>query len=156
MSVHYKMAIPLLGWGLKLEDVDRDKGFRGVFSYDINRPSLDHHIFLMYSNTTTGFSIERDARLKSLPTFYSRRRVKIKGITFLCYTFIVVSDAIRSILSNTFMMNDGDRMRIFKFWNFTDDDVNNWMLHQELAEFEFERFEQKVIPEWDYIPEDWE
>ena len=155
MKPYLKMIIPLLGWGLTLEDISIDKGFRGVFSYDINRPSLDNHIFLLYSNTTTGFSIDRDVRLKSLPTFYSRRRIKIKGIMFLCYTFIIVSNSIRKLKSSSLWLNDYEKMRIFKFWNFTDNEINYYMLHPNDVN-SFEQFEQKVIPEWDYVPDDWE
>lgn len=157
--IHLKMIIPLLGWGLKLEDIDQSKGFRGVFSYDINRPSLDNHIFLLYSRKTTAFSIDRDARLKSLPSFYSRREVRIKGITFLCYTFVISNPNIRKIKDNCFgSLTDFEKMRIFKFWNFTDDDINNFMLHPIDIDVKVEQFEQKVIPEWDYVPDDlfWE
>lgn len=155
MKPHLKMIVPLLGYGITLADIDQRRGFRGVFSYDINRPSLDNHIFLIYSRMTTGFSIERDARLKSLPSYYSRREIRIKGITFLCYTFVITDRNVRRIKDNVFSLNDGEKMRIFKFWNFTDDDINYYMLHPDDV-FNFEQFEQKVIPEWDYIPDEWD
>ncbi len=155
MSLHFKTIIPLLGPEITLDDISVDKGFRGAFSYDINRPTLDNHIFLIYSRTTTGFSIERDKRLKSLGSFYSRREIKIKGITFLCYTFVIINPSIRYIKSNlNSMISYKDLLRIAKFWNFTDDDINKYTLRIQMDIFS-EQFEQVVIPEWDYIP-DWE
>lgn len=148
MSKHFKAIIPLLGEGITLDDIDPKKGFIGAYSYDINRPSLDQHIFLLYIFITTGFSIDRDKRLKALPTFRSRRIVKIKGFSIACYTFGNNIPGVRSIIDDRWNVNDNDKLKIFKFWNFTDDDINQYMLHP-IGNLFSETFEQIVVPEWD-------
>ena len=148
MSRHFKTIIPLLGEGITMDDIDTKKGFRGMFSYDINRPYLDNHVFLVYSRTTTGFSIERDKRLKALSCFYNRKVIHIKGISFLCYCFVCYKPSIKHILSNKWAIPDYEKLKIFKFWNFTDDDINDYMLHPSDILFS-ETYEPVVIPEWD-------
>lgn len=148
MSRHFKAIIPLLGDTVKLEDIDTKKGFVGAYSYDINRPSLDQHVFLMYVYIVTPFFLERDARLKQLPTFRSRRTVHIKDFCLVCYTFGNNIEPIRNIISDSWLLDDKDKLRIFKFWNFLDDDINWYMLHPEEKIFG-ETFKQVVVPEWD-------
>ena len=152
MSRHFKAIIPLLGESITMDDIDTKKGFRGMFSYDINRPYLDNHVFLVYSRVTTGTSIERDKRLKSLFCFYNRKVIKIKGISFLCYCFVCYKPSIKAILSNKWCISDSDKLRIFKFWDFTDDSINDYMLHPSDILFS-ETYEPVVIPEWDYVEE---
>lgn len=148
MSKHFKAIIPLLGEGIIPEDINPKKGFIGAYSYDMNRPTLDHHIFLLYVYIVTGFFMERDKRLKALPAYCSRRIVHIKGYSLACYTFDNDNESIRSIIDNRWFVKDDDKLRIFKFWNFTDDDINQYMLHPDGNLFS-ETFEQVVVPEWD-------
>lgn len=153
MSKHFKTIIPLLSNDLVLDDIKVENGFVGAFSYDINRPTLDQHIFLLYIYNVTNFFKERDARLKACPTFRSRRTVRIKGFLIVCYTFYNNQRSIRSIIDDRWLVNDEDKLRIFKFWNFTDNDINQYMLHPDINLFS-ETFKQVVIPEWDYDGKD--
>lgn len=148
MSIHMKLIIPLLGLDFKREDFDHSNGFMEAYSYDINRPSLDNHIFLLYDSTVTNESIDRDKRFKSIPSFYSRRDVWINNHLFLCYTFIITSKTIKNIKSNTNTIPINGLLRIYKFWNFTDDELNRFMF--DSTYLITHQFEHNIVPEWDY------
>lgn len=151
MSLHFKAIIPLLGEGITLDDIDPKKGFIGAYSYDLNRPTLETHFFLLYIFITTNFSIDRDKRLKSLPTFRSKKIVHIKGFSIACYAFNN-NESMNSIVDDRWFVKDEDRLRIFKFWNFTDESINQYMLHPETHIFS-ETFEHVAVPLWDDPPE---
>lgn len=148
MSIHMKLIIPLLGLDFKREDLDPKNGFMEAYSYDINRPSLDNHIFLLYDSTVTNESIERDARFKKIPSFYSRRDVWIKGHLFICYTFVITNKTIKDIKSNSNIIPENGLLRIYKFWNFTDNELNRFMFNN--IYLITNQFEISSVPEWDY------
>lgn len=148
MSIHMKLIIPLLGFDFKKEDLDPSNGFMEAYSYDINRPSLDNHIFLMYDSTVTNESIERDERFKQMPSFYSRRDVWIGGHLFICYTFVIINKVIKNIKSNSCIIPENGLLRIYKFWNFTDDELNHFMFDNTYLISH--QFKEAVVPEWDY------
>ena len=148
MSIHMKLIIPLLGFDLKKEDLLLENGFMQAYSYDINRPSLDNHIFLLYDGTTTNESIERDARFKKIPSFYSRRDVWINGHFFICYAFVITNKVIKNIISNLLTIPKNGLLRIYKFWDFTDDELNQFMFDNTYLISH--QFEQTIVPEWDY------
>lgn len=148
MSIHMKLIIPLLGLSFKKEDFLLENGFMQAYSYDINRPSLDNHIFLLYDGTVTNESIERDVRFKNIPSFYSRRDVWINEHFFICYTFVITNKVIKDIKSNNACIPENGLLRIYKFWNFTDDELNHFMFDSTyLINCQFKDI---TVPEWDY------
>lgn len=50
MSKQCKVLIPLLGENMMLEDISEDVGFYDAYTSNIDKPYLDSHIFLVYSN----------------------------------------------------------------------------------------------------------
>lgn len=150
MSKHFKAIIPLLHRDLTMDDISNKRGFVGAFSYDINRPSLDTHIFLLFLYEIDNYFIARDQKLKASPAFRSRIIVRIKGYLLACYTF--TSNKIPSVLSITsdqWNLSKEDKLNIFKFWNFTDDDMNDFMTCPENFLCFMDKFELVTIPEWD-------
>lgn len=151
MSIHLKLIIPLLGLDFKREDLKHENGFMEAYTYDINRPSLDNHIFLLYDRTVTNESIERDERFKKIPSFYSRIEVQIKGHLYICYTFVITQKPIDSIKSGSTMIPEYGLLRIYRFWNFTDDEVNRFMF--DITYLNKHKYETTSVPEWDYTEE---
>ena len=148
MSIHMKLIIPLLGLDFKREDLNPKNGFMEAYSCDINRPSLDNHIFLVYDSNVTNKSIERDNRFKKIPSFYSRRDIWIKDHLFICYTFVITNKVIKDIKSNSCTIPNNGLLRIYKFWNFTDDELNHFMFDNTYLISH--QFKETVVPEWDY------
>lgn len=148
MSIHLKLIIPLLGFDFKKEDFDPKNGFMQAYTCDINRPYLDNHIFLLYSSVVTNESIERDTRFKKIPSFYNRLDVWINGMLFICYTFVITNKVIKDIKSNSNNIPENGLLRVYKFWSFTDDEINHFMFDSiYLIEHQFE---PNCVPEWDY------
>ena len=148
MSIHMKLIIPLLGLDFKKEDFELSSGFIEAYSYDINRPYLDNHIFLLYVDEVTNESISRDARFKKIPSFYNKLIIQINGISFVCYTFVITNKVINDIKSDSATIPENGLLRIYKFWNFTDDEVNHFMF--DIIYLQSHLFENKSVPEWDY------
>lgn len=149
MSVTDKLIIPLLDETLTKEDISPEAGFLSIYSDDINRPYLDNHIFLLYDiNIDTTISYDRNKKLSESKNLYKKYTVTIKGFPMTLYVFTITSKAIKNIQQNVFNMSDQERMRIFRFWNMTDSDINAFMLNQlYLLNVKFVR---KAIPEEDY------
>lgn len=151
MSATDKLIIPLLDENITLDDISPEAGFIGVYSEDINRPYLDNHIFLLYDavNTTTKAYV-RNQKLRSSKYLYGVYNVNIVGNEFILYAFNIVSRTIKNIKRNAFVFTDNERLRIFKFWNFTDVDINKFLL--DPLYFMSIGFVRAVVPEEDYKP----
>ena len=151
MSKTDKLIIPLLDENITLDDISAEAGFIGIYSEDINRPYLDNHIFLLYdlANTTTKAYV-RDKKLRSSKYLYGVYNVKIIGNEFVMYVFNIVSNTIKNIKRNAFVFTDKEKMRIFTFWNFTDSDINSFLLNP--LYFIGIGFVRAVVPEEDYKP----
>ena len=50
MSKQCKVLIPLLGENMMLEDISEDVGFYNAYTSNIDKPYLDSHNLLVYSN----------------------------------------------------------------------------------------------------------
>lgn len=149
MSLPEKMIIPFLDEELTVYDLYNTPGFEGLYLHDINRPYLDNHVFLLFSfDSLSSASIDRWSKLKKMKCVYATRTVKIKGKLYDIFTFPIMNNQIRNILKGNFVLSDKDKLRIFKFWNFTDDDVNKYMLTGSIPI----SFEEKTIPEEDLSP----
>lgn len=149
MSLQEKMIIPFLDENLTIHDLYDVPGFVGLYFNDINRPYLDKHVFLLFSfDSLSSESIDRWSKLKKLKCVYSTRTVKIKGKMYDIFTFPIINQTIRNIINHNYILSDEQKIRIFKFWEFKDIDVNNYMLNGQIPF----HFEEKTIPEEDLTP----
>lgn len=152
MSLHYKLIIPLIDNGIKLSDLSAQSGFVNIFSEDINRPYLDNHIFLLYSSTVlTNEAFEREARFKTLKSYYNMYEVEIGGMAFVLYAFVILNKSIKNIMSGSVTLSIDDKNRINAFWNLSDRDVNTYMLNPLYVMYS--KFVNNVVPEEDYRPD---
>lgn len=148
MNAAYKLIIPLLDKNLTLEDISPEAGFVDIFSEDINKPYLDNHIFLLYDLTNTSAkAYSRNKKLESSEYLYDKYIITISGNEFMVYVF-VASRTIKNIKRNVFVFTNEEKMRIYTFWNFTDVDINKFLL--DPLYFLSIRFVNSVIPEQDY------
>lgn len=150
MSTMYKMIIPLLHKDLTKDDVNPDKGFVDIFSEDINRPYYDNCIFLMYKWDTTETSYFRREKFKSLGIVKNERIICINNTYYVVFTITITNPEIKRILKGLKVSNYADKMRIIKFWNFEEGDVNTVMFTSDVMF----NYEHKIIPEEDYRGED--
>lgn len=149
MSATDKLIIPLLDENITLDDISPEAGFVNIYSEDINRPYLDNHIFLLYdlTNTTTKAYV-RNQKLRSSKSLYDVYNINISGNEFILYAFTITSTTIKNIKRNAFIFSDKEKMRIFSFWNFTDSDINAFLL--DPLYFMSIGFVSSVVPEEDY------
>ena len=151
MSKSYKFIIPLLHKDITLEDLSLNSGFVGAFYYDINRPYLTNHIFLLYLNTiATQEAYNRYHKFKNLDTLYKTYHVQILGKDMLLYAFCITNQSINLIKRNLLLFSDEDKLRLMSFWRNSDEDINKYFVSNDYS-LSFE-FDKSVVPEEDYRP----
>ena len=147
------LIVPLIDEGICEEDLSEDAGFVDAFTYDKNRPYLDKHCFLMYKNTGTIQSLNTKKKLSSLPTYYNKRFVKIKGEHYTVFTFVILNKDIEQLKKGCLFKDTKSQVRILNFWSTKSDDLANQVL---LSNFRFGYPINNVLPEIDYEPREWE
>lgn len=91
MSKQCKVLIPLLGENMMLEDISEDVGFYNAYTSNIDKPYLDSHIFLVYSNLChTDERWYTDRKIKGLSTYYGSDTIYIKDKPFTVYILKVI------------------------------------------------------------------
>lgn len=146
MSTMYKMIIPLLNDCLKKEDFSEEAGFTDAFSMDINRPYLDNHIFLMYRFDTKESTWFRNKRFMDSGMVQNRKLIRINNTCYIVYAIPIINNQVKRIHKGLNVSTYDDKMKIVKFWNFEEGDVNTQMFKPG-ATF---NYEHKTIPEEDY------
>lgn len=150
MSVYYKMIVPLLDNTITKEDLSKDAHFVEAYDYDINRPQLTNHIFLLYEYVADKESNIRDAKFRSSPYLYDSDIIAIKKKLYFLYTFSVINDSIKRLRGSKMPINKKDLFRIYKFWDFTDEDVNDYIITKKVDSL----FEDIHLPEIDWVPDE--
>jgi len=111
--------VPLLDDNLLYSDVSEESGFINAYTEDINRPSLQNKIFLMYDGSTnTKESLERYIKFEKLETIYSKKYITIKNVSYIIYCFIIENNkkAILEIINSGKTTNLQLRNEILQFW----------------------------------------
>ena len=91
MSKQCKVLIPLLGENMMLEDISEDVGFYDAYTSNIDKPYLDSHIFLVYSNLChTDERWYTNRKIKGLSTYYGSDTIYIKNKPFTVYILKVI------------------------------------------------------------------
>jgi len=147
MSNIIKAIIPLIDENISLDYIT-DPTFVGCYTEDINRPYLDDHIFLMYEwddNKSTKIFY----KIKSLKSFYGYKIMYINGKSYIIYTF-TSNPLINRVKTGAVILRDVNKLRILRFWQFTDDWVtNNIMRGTIICDPSLD-----TVPEEDYLYED--
>lgn len=150
MSMSFKLILPLLNKEITKKDISLNSGFIDIYSYDINKPFMDHHIFLLYSNEIfTPQAIETAKKLKALNNLYCFRNLTIKGKSYRLYSF-TVSKTISDIEDNKVNLNYSDKLKVASFWELKDTDINDYLIDN--TNTLYIEFKNKVVPEEDYKP----
>lgn len=150
MNFIHKYILPLLDKRLTLNDISFESGFCGLATYDINRPYLDKHIFLIYSMAMNNKAIAVRKKLAGLG-ITNKIDCKIKGESYRIFCFPIVGNTIINLMSNILSLTDEQTLQVYKFWKFTDDDINQRMLN--ISYFP-ENFKETGVPEFDFSPKD--
>lgn len=144
MSIHYKLLIPLLDSNLTKEDLSPEAGFVEAYSNDINKPWLNSQIFLLYEDKDTRASHMRMIHFKECNCVYSTEFVIIESKPYTIYAIALPQKELLSILSNSFILSNEQRLKIGKFWMFSDTEINSYLMNPLYL---LERFERKSLPE---------
>lgn len=150
MNFIHKFIIPLLDSRITLDDISEDVGFCGMATYDPNRPYLDNHIFLIYSMEMTNKAIAVRKKLASLD-IHNKIDCRIQGNPYRVFCFPVIGKSILNLMSNVISLSENELLRVYKFWNFNDSEINKYMVNNMyIPEF----FKELKVPEFDYSPKD--
>lgn len=149
MNFVYKFILPLLSDKLTLDDISIESGFCGMATKDINRPYLDNHIFLIYAMDMTNKAIAIRKKLASLD-IHNKIDCRIKGKPYRIFCFPIIGRTIPTLMSNIIGLTANETLQVYKFWKFTDDDINKKMIDITYCP---QLFKESVIPEFDYSPD---
>ena len=143
-----KLIIPLLYDKFDLNDFSAESGFIEGYVTNKNKPSLTNHTFLVYdANLDTVEKVDRDAKMRNCPYLYSRRIIWVSKTPYMIYTFVNMSKSIRRLRDGFMPYDREDYLRIMRFWNFSDEYVNSFLLNPlKGVDIGLD------VPEEDYIP----
>lgn len=150
MNFIYKFILPLLSKELTLSDISLDTGFCGMATYDKNRPYLDNHIFLIYHIEQNNHAIAVRKKLASLD-IHNKIDCKINGESYRIFCFPIIGKTILNLMSDITLLSEQETLQIYKFWKFTDEQINRRMVDNNYFP---EKFEHSCIPEFDFSPKD--
>lgn len=151
MSIHAKLILPLINEKLSLDDISEKAGFAGIYTLDINRPGLTNHVFLLYKRTMEPESLKAREKISKFDNLHSKRMVKINNVLYALYCF-TINRSIKLIKNNGMLiLPKDDKVKVGKFWQFTDVDVTDYMLNYCYVG---DKFKDVVVPEEDYSPSD--
>jgi hypothetical protein len=117
MSNIYKAIIPLIDESISLNDI-KDDTFVDCFLEDKNRPYLDNHVFLLYE-----WGDKKSSKVfynfKKAKSFYGYKIMYIDKKCYIVYAF-TSNRNIRSLKGGNITLGDIIKLRILRFWQFTD------------------------------------
>lgn len=149
MSTMYKMIIPLLSDEFSNEDFSDNAGFCGIYSEDINRPYERNCIFLLYEfSKATVESYNRFVKFDKLPEIKNKRVVKIDNNLYWLYTIHILDSEVKRIQNGLGASNYKTSLKIAKFWNFKEGDINYMLSNKENVY----NYAPSIVPEEDYEP----
>lgn len=152
MSLTEKTIVPFINNKMKPEFFDKNSGFIGCYTEDINRPYLCFHIFLLYK-FDKGISLY--FTFKDFENFHSSNCIFINNECFYEYIFCMgdgnigmnINEDIAYAIKGFISASVESRKRLLDFWN-GDKDIENRILCNNLK-FSFEK---NTVPEEDYRP----
>lgn len=141
--------------GLSLSDLSEEMGFINGYTEDINRPYLRQHLFLMYrvDLTSTSF-INLDERFRMCNRLHNRRIIYIDKTPYILYTFNIIGRTLLDILEGKVPYKNDEYLQIHKFWNFTDDFINELLCNRSLIYKTNDP--EAIVPEEDYMSDETE
>ena len=143
--------LPFIDEQLTLDDISKDTGFVDVYTLDINKPYLTSHIFLLYKAIPENKFFNVVDKLSKFKSLYSKRCIKINGISYILFCFIL-DCTMKLIRKNCLsMISKDEKLRIGKFWKYEDVDVTDFLLGYYYLR---EDFKDNVVPEEDFNPKD--
>lgn len=148
MSNALKIVLPLLG--ISKDDISESTGFIDAYTDDINRPSLDNHIFLMYDwSKLTPEGVHVFYKFQKLGNLWGKKIIYIKGKARMVYTFIG-NKQISSIIDGAGYLSQDNKLSVLQFWGFGD----QWIRSHVMSGTITTNPERSFIPEEDYLPDD--
>lgn len=150
LTTQMMLIIPLLDESLIKEDISEATGFVGAYMYDINRPSLQDCIFLMYRTDTTGpASCNTAHKLRHLKTIRSIKRTKIKDVLYTIYAFPIINNDVKRFKKGLSCGTTKSVNRILQFWGVDCPSTVSNVLFWGWLPYEMS---VDTIPEEDYQP----
>ena len=147
MSLQMKLIIPLLDKEITKEDLSPEAGFIDAYNYDMNRPSLDNCIFLMYdANKRTEKANKRFQKFEKLSTIRSHITIYVNNKPYSVYAFVIINHDIWNLLKGLRHTKTSSYSQFVQFWGASDGAVNRYIVRPT----EPFNYEVHSVPEADY------
>lgn len=148
MSTRLKLVIPFIDKNITPKDFSIISGFIDAYRFDVNRPSIQDCIFLMYDNSIrTKESADRYFRFKDMQSLQNIKTYRINGKSYTVYAFKITNPTLLSCLNN--FCNVLKYSRVLQFWGVSDgkfvDDITKGL--EDIPE------DISSVPECDYLPD---
>ena len=128
MTLLYKLIIPFLDEHLTKEDISSEAGFIDAYCKDINRPQLEHFIFLLYdAQLKTKEAQLREVKFSKLKTIHSKKVYVKDNHYYYVYAFPIINPAIDNLLLGIRPMNIESNVVLVKFYGIEDTDIINYL-----------------------------
>lgn len=117
MSHVKNAAVCLLDDKVTFDDIGPESGLVDAYFYDMDRPFLDNHMFLMYDPESkkdkAGYAI---SHMKTIDSFYNSRVIRVDGKHYYVYAY-TLNPAQKKMKNGIFDCSDSQKKRIIKFWD---------------------------------------
>lgn len=146
MSMSLKLMIPLISNTLTKNDLSKEAGFVEAYTDDVNKPYLDHHIFLMYdyfSNTAAKF--RRMKKFQKDKAAHSEMIYKIEGKLYSVYVYPIKASS-ANLKAGRIAYTGLDKSKIINFWGYEDKEVIKYLSNPYNISH---RYEPSYVPEID-------
>ena len=116
MSHVKNAAICLLDDKITFNDIGPESGLVDAYFYDLDRPFLDNHIFLMYDPESKGKYVSSAIyRMKQLDSFYNSRTITVHGKPYYVYCY-TTNPVINKLKKGAVICNNAQKLRLVNFW----------------------------------------
>ena len=148
MSLLYKLIIPFLDENITKEDISPEAGFVDAYCRDINRPYLEHFIFLLYdAQINTKEAHLREIKFSKLKTIHSKKIYVKDNHYYYVYAFPIINPAIDNLLLGIRPTTIESNIVLVKFYGIEDVDIINYLFKGSTW-----GNLNSTLPEEDYVP----
>lgn len=120
MSHVKNAAICLLDDKITYDDIGPESGLVDAYFYDMDRPFLDNHIFLMYDPECKDKYVSSAIyRMAQMDSFYNKRVIYVMGKPYYIYAY-TLSPTIKKLKNGIVDCSSKEKTRMVNFWKDND------------------------------------
>lgn len=116
MSHVKNAAVCLLDDKITYNDIGPESGLVDAYFYDMDRPFLDNHMFLMYDPHAKGKYVSAAiCKMKTLNSFYNSRVIHVNKKPYFVYAY-TINPTIKKLKKGAVICSNAQKLRMIDFW----------------------------------------